>query len=100
MSQHFFSTTYQGQPVSVCLGWDRPLQGFFMLIEKEGIAEDADQEFVYLNLEDPDLKMGFHRDINSIVDGLARFEIAVPEKLIVEVIKDKRNNVGNRVEHY
>lgn len=100
MSQHFFSTTYQGNPVSVCLGWDRPLQGFFMFIEKEGAAEDAEPEFVYLNLEDPKLKIGVHRDITYFVDVLARLEIAVPEKMILEAMKDKKNDTGNRVEQY
>lgn len=100
MSQHFFSTTYQGQPVIVCLGWDRPLQGFFMFIEKESATEDADPEYVYLNLEDPKLKLGFHSDITYFVDVLARLEISVPEKMILEAMKDKKNNTGNRVEHY
>jgi len=49
MSQHYFETTYANRPVTVTLGWDRPLGHFFMFIEKNDAAED-EVEILYSNL--------------------------------------------------
>jgi hypothetical protein len=36
MSQHLYRTTREGQPISVLLGWDRPIGHYFMVIEWQG----------------------------------------------------------------
>lgn len=35
MSQHHFHTIHNGQETHILMGWDRPMQGFFLVIEKE-----------------------------------------------------------------
>ena len=77
MSQHLYLSAYKGQPVSILMGWDRPMQGFFMVIE----LEKADG-IVYSNLDDPDLDGG---------GGLS-----VPALTIQQIEIDAASNVGNR----
>lgn len=48
MSQHVFSTTLAGCPVTVMVGWDRPLGYVFMVVELDPLeGEDPD------DLDDP-----------------------------------------------
>lgn len=42
MSQHHFYTTHEGVGAHVYMGWDKPLQGFFLVIEKDN---DEDEPF-------------------------------------------------------
>jgi len=41
MSQHSFTTTLQGRPVVVVVGYDRPLRGFFCFVEKCDAVDDG-----------------------------------------------------------
>lgn len=41
MSQHYFYTQHNGMKTVVLMGWDRPLQGFFLVVQKEDDKEDA-----------------------------------------------------------
>lgn len=42
MSRHYFETTYKDHPVTVFLGWDRPLGHYFLVIEKQVDFVDPD----------------------------------------------------------
>jgi len=53
MSQHFFKCLHQGKPVCVLMGWDRPLSGFFLVVEAD--IPTLDDDYVYSNLNDPAL---------------------------------------------
>ncbi|RTB44102.1 hypothetical protein [Pseudomonas aeruginosa] len=103
MSRHYFNTVHNGLPVIVYLGWDRPMQYFFLVIEKpaepvddtmQDEDEDEDSGYLYTNLYESDpfgLGLGFYRDV------LQRFEIVVPESMFIEVQRDAERNVGNRI---
>jgi hypothetical protein len=95
MSQHFYSTELDGQPVTVMMGWDRPLQGFFMLIE----PGPEDDEYLYSNLDDPALDewFGLPTSLDHFIATLAGFGLQVPDRMIAEVLADAAQNVGNRV---
>ncbi|MBK6616507.1 hypothetical protein [Ottowia sp.] len=94
-----------GRVVSVLMGFDRPLQGFFLVIEDDapppavraGQEEDED-EYVYSNLNDEALErwMGLPPTMDHFVAKLSELGIAVPQLMIDEVLKDKEGNVGNR----
>lgn len=99
MSQHVIKTTsVAGKNVSVLMGWDRPLQNLFMVVEDLDAAPDSEDVYVYSNLEDPGA-FGC-RDIEYFEDKLQALGIEVPEEMIFEVVADQMNNVGNRyVDH-
>ncbi len=99
MSQHRFDTSHKGLPVTVVLGWDRPLRYFFLTIEKPAeLIDDTmkveDDDFLYSNLHEED-PFGHGLDYYRAV--LRHFQIAVPESLFIETGNDAAGNVGNRV---
>ena len=56
MSVHTFTTQQGNDEVVVTMGWDRPLQGYFMTITRidsnpEGNTEDEEEHFLFNNLE-------------------------------------------------
>lgn len=97
MSQHRFATTYQGRPVEVLMGWDRPLQGVFMVVSRGDAREDED-EFVYSNLDDPALADcgGLPPVVDYFLVKLGDLGVAVPQAMLDEIERDSRANVGTR----
>jgi hypothetical protein len=99
MSQHFFNTTHKGEAITVMMGWDKPLQGFFMVIEDKASKED---DFIYSNLEDPELAQagGLAQTIEPFVNKLDELGIEVPVEMLEGVEIDGIFNVGNKQAHY
>ena len=97
MSQHTFATTYKGRPVSLFMGWDRPLQGFFMVVTRDD-ARECKHELVYSNLEDLLLIEfgGLPPVLDPFRDRLALLGIEAPARMIEEIERDALANVGNR----
>lgn len=102
MSQHYFNTTHEGQPVQVLLGWDRPLGNFFLVIEKlsegqtaeeESDDEDEDDGYLYSNLNDEN---SFGHDLDYYKAKLKELGITVPETMFEQILTDQACNVGNR----
>ena len=107
MSQHIFTTTHEGSAIEVLMGWDRPGQGFFMVVEKIDIGEkdDADLDddaYIYTNLYDPDLieNGGVSHNLDHFVKKLEELEILVPEAILANVQADGEDNVGNKYVSY
>jgi hypothetical protein len=72
MSQHYFDTTWGSQLISILMGWDRPLQGYFMVIESP-----ENDEPLWCNLShEPS-----HPDILEMIQ---------------EILEDGAKNVGNK----
>lgn len=96
MSQHFFKTTYQNEPITIVMGWDRPLQGFFMFIEKPECKYD-EERYLFCNLNEED---SHPKSLKGFLGVLRSFQLTLPEEMINEVVEDKMINCGNkRVEH-
>lgn len=96
MSQHYCElATAAGLAVGVTLGFDRPLQGFFMIVR----PADDPSEPLYSNLHDPELAMegGMSTVVTYFLDKLTDLGINVPQPMVTEVMADAANNVGNRV---
>ena len=93
MSQHYFDTTCAGEPASVLMGWDRPLQGYFMVIDSA-----RRDEYVYSNLEDLALAHcgGLSRSLDYFVEKLRELGVSVPARMLSEIRADAVSNVGNR----
>ena len=101
MSRHNYSTVYRERKVDITLGFDRPLQEYFMTIMYADPAEDVsgDEEYeppiVYSNLSDPDANR--ITDLSYYRDKLRALDITVPETLFHEVEQDAQDQVGNRL---
>ncbi|VFR53410.1 hypothetical protein BRI6_4753 [plant metagenome] len=99
MSQHYFETVHRGFPVTVILGWDRPMRYFFLVIRKPPELIDStmkieDEDFLYSNLHEED---PFGHGLNYYRAVLRHFHIDVPDSMFTKVQGDFAGNVGNRV---
>lgn len=92
MSQHAFETQHRGRDVTVIVGFDRPLQYVFMMIEKNDPIDEYDA-MLYCNLSD---EKSIGADAGYFREKLKEFEIGIPESMFDEVRNDQLNNVGNR----
>src|SRR3546814_17311129 len=79
MSRHYFNTFHKGSPISVILGWDRPMNYFFLVIEEQNNSADNPMtlDLLYSNLQEND---PFNHDLDYYRAGLRHFQIEVPER--------------------
>ena len=114
MSQHRFDTkTSKGREVEVTIGYDRPLNGFFLVVSAAGFdtagtanLNDSDEEddgddgdlFIYSNLGDVDLieQGGLTLDLDYFKSRLDLLGIGLPTAIEHELQEDRRQRVGNR----
>lgn len=105
MSRHIFFTSHKSFEISVQLGWDRPLSGYFLVVEKERISIPSDDEpdmhvecYLYSNLEDKDLfkSLGMCRDLSYFETKLRELRIKVPQQIFDNVRRDGESNMGNK----
>lgn len=90
MSQHHFYTIHQDQKTHVLMGWDRPLQGYFMVITK---GKECIEPF-WSNLSQEE---SHPKTIMPYIAVLDQFSIKIPQQMIIEILEDGANNVGNKV---
>ena len=105
MSQHRFTTKLGNTEVVVTMGWDQPLQGYFMTIMETNSAtsmaenEDTEEKEVYLfdNFKQFD---SHPKEITGYLFELELLGIDVPRQMIDEVMMEGVRNIGNKiVEH-
>lgn len=98
MTRHIFCTEYFGRPITILMGWDRSLQGFFMLIE---FVTEAREAAIYSQLTDPDLKAsgGFADDLAPFIRALKRLALTVPESMLQELRLDGMLNKSTSSKH-
>ncbi|RQO53412.1 hypothetical protein DBR47_24175 [Paucibacter sp. KBW04] len=87
MTEHILCSEYLERPITIRMGWDRSLQGFFMSIE---FAAEVREAPIYSHLTDPELRNlgGFADDLAPLIRTLKRFELTVPESMLQEVRLD------------
>lgn len=99
MSQHFvkFFHTQSSCLVRVQLGWDRPLQGFYMVVDKEreGI-DDGDESIVYSNLDD----VGHPSDLAHFKVIASQLSLQVPDVMWRAAYLDSQHNAVNKQVFY
>ena len=104
MSQHCFeSQTSTGRAVEVLIGYDRPLNGFFLIVSEVRAAEETDEDvFVYSNLNDVELidLGGLTLDLEHFKRKLILLGIALPLPIEAALQEDRRLRVGNRFRLY
>jgi len=105
MSLHKYTTQPRNIELVVTMGWDRPLQGFFMNIIQTNLepassgekTEEDEEVFLFNNLEQ---QVSHPKGIEAYLFELEHRGIEVPEQMINEVLADGMHNVGNKiVEH-
>ena len=94
MSQHRFNTEYQQRPICVLAGWDRPLQGCFMVIEY--LDSDAG-EMLYSNLDDAD---SHPPSFAKFLGILAGHGIRLPDDMVHAIQTDIDVDRGNHCEDW
>ncbi len=104
MSRHYFETARGDQSIRVTLGYDRPLEYFYLTVEvisdSESIEMSDDEDeagFIYSNLEDAELPFGQCTHLDYYRRKLRELGISVPESMFRETECDAINHVGNRV---
>ena len=96
MSRHHLRTTRGAGPVLVVMGYDRPLNEFFLQLWDDGPEADADEP-TYSSLDEPAADW---RDIATVVRRLEELDVAVPRSMFDAVVADSVHRAGNRiVEH-
>lgn len=96
MSRHHLRTIRDGSPLLVVIGYDRPLNEFFLQLWDDGPGADA-EEPAYSSLDDPAADW---RDIATVVHRLEELDVQVPRSMIDAVVADGVRRAGNRiVEH-
>lgn len=105
MSQHFCNTVCQDRPVRVTLGWDRPLQYFFLVVgalDEElveanecSIGSDANGH-VYCNLDDDYVPAAVDKQLAYFQQRLVELNILVRAIMFKNVEVDRQNNVRTR----
>ncbi len=100
MSQHSIETTdANGRAVTVIIGYDRPLNYVFCLVELRNIEPDIEDWLLYNNLADP--KVGTRQqDVGYFKSVLDNMGISVPMAMFEQVEADQAGRVGNREVRY
>lgn len=94
MTTHSIVLNPKGIRTRVVLGWDRPLQGYFMNIFQMSIS--GPEAAVYSSLEDERTQNGYADNLDVFTARLAALEIEVPRHVLESVYLDQLFNVGNR----
>jgi hypothetical protein len=94
MSQHKIELDYRGKTVEVLIGWDRPLQGYFLVVD--WLDADTDEP-IYSNLNDPafDANHGVAPSLEMLMKRLIAMDIDLPATVIGNVLMDGVRNIGN-----
>ena len=90
MSRHFFKTEYQGKPITVLMGFDRPMGGYFMVIEED---DQKDDDYIFTNLYE---QITHPKTIKPYRDKLKQLGIFVPVEMLMAIETDDTALMGNK----
>ena len=98
MSCHYLDLVIDGNPVKLQIGWDRPLQGYYMVVSRVSeVSGGEDDGYLYSNLANDD---SHPRVLDPYLDWLRDKGVILPERLIEELVEDGDSNAGNKsVQH-
>lgn len=90
MSRHYFKTEYRGKAVTVLMGYDKPLGGFFMVIEDDGREDD---EYICSNLYE---EITHPKSLSPYRARLEQLGIFVLDEMLMEIEADGAVLMGNK----
>ncbi len=88
MSQHVFLCPNDSGFYAVLMGWDRPLQQYFLVVYRASM----DDEPIYSNLYDDTSRP----TLKYYLTKLEELNIELPYPMVEELIQDAANNAGNK----
>ena len=95
MTQRSYYVEHERERTLIFMGWDRRLQGFFMVIEK---PSDKDEPF-WSNLNNT--SESFPKTLDNFLDVLLNYNIKIPNDMVKGLLEDQSLDVGNKeVMHY
>lgn len=91
----FLAISFAGTPlpIKILMGWDRPLQGYFLVIQ----FLDRDDNYLWSNLDHED---SHPKALDRFLQVLKDFGLEIPPPMIQEIKSDALNNVGNKTVTY
>lgn len=96
MSRHHLRMVRRTSPLLVVMGYDRPLNEFFLQLWDDGPEAEADEP-AYSSLDEPGADW---RDIATVIRRLEELDVPVPRSMIDAVVADGVHRIGNLiVEH-
>lgn len=95
MTAHYTRVNTSNGTATVQLGWDAPLQGFYMVVWQEKSSSDA---YLYSNLADPKLasSMGMASSPDYFKPVLASIGLTIPDVMFAQADRDARTGVRVR----
>jgi len=90
MSQHWLTTDSKHGKATILSGWDRPLSGYFLVVESVSDPENI----LYSNLDEPN---SHPQEFNRFDAVLASLGISMPAQMRQEILADKESNTGNKI---
>jgi len=93
MSKHLFYTVYKRTPAYVLLGWDKLMQGYFMVIDYLNTHKSSPL-FSHTFLKEP-----YPNSIDYFLHVLEKeMALSVPDEMIIEIIQDAKakTDVGEK----
>jgi len=104
MSQHLVSTTLNEKPIEIMLGWDRPLQHFYMapLAPEDYFEDDESSEAIafFKAFSALSVQATYADGTAKLKELVARLQVAIPAEVFIEVEKDGCQNIGNRIQRW
>ena len=103
MTRRYFDCSHAQGPVRVTLGYDRPLDEFFLQVARRPRDENdeielSDHPYVYLSLDDPEAPTD---DLEYFRSKLRDIGITLPESMYLAVEEDALERIGNLIaEHF
>ncbi len=96
MTHHYFHTAHEGVLTHVHMGWNNSLEGFYLIIEKDGYAKGP----FWSNLDRQDKQFHYPQTLDLFVIVLEKLRITLPPEMIEEVLSDKGRNKNKLVFHH
>ena len=75
------------------MGFDRPCDGFFMMIDYLEELEEDDDSYIYSNMWE---KIPHPPSLTRYINKLAELDISIPAEMIQEIEQDGEIKMGNK----
>lgn len=90
MVKRYFDTEHGGRAVTVTMGWDRPLNSFYMDIAFQGEDDSDPSSYLYSHLTEA---QPFGLPLDHFRDRLSLLGLTIPERMLEEVQKDAHRDI-------
>ncbi len=99
MSQIHIATEWQGHPLQLTIGWDRPLQTAFLTFH---LTDEQQEQPMFAPLQEAAQTLFLHRfeGAYEIENALGELGIELPCRAIDDLARHQAGNVGNLILRY